>query len=166
MRLRRPRSAGARAIALLALLPAAALAAALLPPHEAFALSARALDPHTLEARFNVADGYYLYRDKLKFNLDGAAPMPIAPELPAGKIKHDDFFGDVETYRGLLVIRLPLPTAQASHKLTLMTESQGCADVGVCYPPQRQVLTLDIPAVGAGPSEVVAAPIGRPAWLK
>ncbi|MEP7064274.1 MAG: protein-disulfide reductase DsbD N-terminal domain-containing protein [Betaproteobacteria bacterium] len=165
MRPRHLRSAWA--IALLALLPvAAAFAAALLPPHEAFALSARALDPQTLEARFKVADGYYLYRDKLKFNLDGAAPVTISAELPAGKVKHDEFFGDVETYRGLVVIRLPLATAQASHKLTLMTESQGCADVGVCYPPQRQVLTLDIPAAAAGPSEVVVAPIGRPAWLK
>ena len=54
-------------------------AAELLPPHEAFALSARALDAQTLEARFNVADGYYLYRDKLKFNVDAPAPVHGLP---------------------------------------------------------------------------------------
>jgi thiol:disulfide interchange protein DsbD len=157
----------AAAVALIASLAAfAALAAALLPPHEAFALSARALDAQTLEARFSVADGYYLYRDKLKFNVDAPAPVTVSAELPAGKMKHDEFFGDVETYRGLVVIRIPMASAEAGRKLTLTTESQGCADAGVCYPPQRQILTLDVPAVGAGPSQVVEAPIGRPAWLK
>lgn len=143
-----------------------ACAAELLQPHEAFALSARALDPRTLEARFNVADGYYLYRDKLKFNADVQGAVNLKVQLPPGKLKHDEFFGDVETYRGLVVIRIALGDAESGRKVTLVTESQGCADVGVCYPPQRQSLTLDVPASGAGASAVVAAPIGRPAWLK
>lgn len=142
------------------------IAVDLLQPHEAFALSARALDAQTLEARFDVADGYYLYRDKLKFSVDaqGAPASPI--ELPPGKVKHDEFFGDVQTYRGSVVIRIPLAAANAGKQLTLVAESQGCADAGVCYPPQRQTLVLDVPAAGAGPSAKVVAPIGRPAWLK
>jgi thiol:disulfide interchange protein DsbD len=145
-------------------LPAAAVE--LLQPHEAFALSARAIDGQTLEARFNVADGYYLYRDKLKFNAGVPESVELKAELPPGKVKHDEFFGDVETYRGLLVIRIPMAAIESGKKLTLVTESQGCADAGVCYPPQRQTLTLDVPAAGAGPSALVDAPIGRPAWLK
>jgi thiol:disulfide interchange protein DsbD len=152
------------AFALAHSLPAAAVD--LLQPHEAFALSARAIDGQTLEARFNVADGYYLYRDKLKFNAGVPESVALEPELPPGKVKHDEFFGDVETYRGLLVIRIPMAAIESGKKLTLVTESQGCADAGVCYPPQRQTLTLDVPAAGAGPSAVVDAPIGRPAWLK
>jgi thiol:disulfide interchange protein DsbD len=138
----------------------------LLQPHEAFALSARALDAQTLEARFDVADGYYLYRDKLKFSVDAPGALPSQVELPPGKVKHDEFFGDVETYRGSLVIRIPLAAAEAGKQLTLVAESQGCADAGVCYPPQRQTLVLDVPVAGAGPSAAVVAPIGRPAWLK
>ncbi len=70
----------------------------LLPPEQAFRLSARALDPATIEARFDVADGYYLYRDKLRFTIEPVGALPA--NLPPGKRKHDEFFGDVETYRG------------------------------------------------------------------
>jgi thioredoxin:protein disulfide reductase len=154
----------AAVFALAQTLPAAAVE--LLQPHEAFALSARAIDGRTLEARFNIADGYYLYRDKLKFNAGVPQAVELTAELPHGKVKHDEFFGDVETYRGVLVIRIPMAALESGKKLTLVTESQGCADAGVCYPPQRQTLTLDVPATGAGPSALVDAPIGRPAWLK
>jgi thiol:disulfide interchange protein DsbD len=143
-----------------------AAAVDVLPPHEAFALSARALDASTLEARFNIVDGYYLYRDKLKFSVATPAPVAATPQLPPGKMKHDEFFGDSETYRGLLVVRLPLAAAEAGRTLTLVTESQGCADAGVCYPPQRQSLEVMVPAAGAGPGPLVLAPEGRPAWLK
>lgn len=149
--------------AALAALPAAA--AELLPPHEAFALSARALDASTLEARFNVVDGYYLYRDKLKFSVSAPASTAVKAELPPGRMKHDAFFGDSETYRGLVVVRLPLATAEGGRTVTLVTESQGCADAGVCYPPQRQTLDVDVPASG-GPGPFAIAPEGRPAWLK
>jgi thiol:disulfide interchange protein DsbD len=163
---RRRASAGAWwTVATLALAPLPVIAVDLLPPHEAFALSARALDASTLEARFNVVDGYYLYRDKLKFDVSAPTVVGVKPELPAGKMKHDEFFGDSETYRGLVVVRLPLAAAEAGRTLTLVTESQGCADAGVCYPPQRQTLEVSVPAKG-GPGPFAMASEGRPAWLK
>ena len=58
-----------------------------LEPEAAFAFSARALDANTLEARWQIADGYYLYRDKFKFELKGATLGQ--PTLPAGKVKQD-----------------------------------------------------------------------------
>jgi len=79
----------------------------LLPPEEAFRFSARALDARTIEARFDIADGYYLYRDKFAFET-GPDVGVGAPDLPAGQRKHDAFFGDVETYRGRIVVRVPL----------------------------------------------------------
>jgi thiol:disulfide interchange protein DsbD len=121
-----------------------------LPPEQAFRLSARALDERTLEARFNIADGYYMYRDKFGFAVDPAGP-PVA-QLPKGEMKDDEFFGKVETYRGLAVVRLPLPAAAPGRTVTLKVESQGCADVGVCYPPQVQEIKLTLPAAGAGPT--------------
>ena len=83
----------------------------LLPADQAFRLSARALDAKTLEIRFDVADGYYLYRDKLKFGVEPAAAGAGTPALPPGKVIEDEFFGRVATYRGPVVVRLPLAVA-------------------------------------------------------
>jgi thiol:disulfide interchange protein DsbD len=154
---------------LLRLVPAAALLVAalcgaaglptvepkLLPPEEAFRFSARALDDRTIEARFDVADGYYLYRDKFGFE---AAPADLGvgvPVLPAGVRKHDAFFGDVETYRGRVVIRVPLARGAAGQAIVLKAASQGCADAGVCYPPSVQQVTLALRATGVGPGPIV-----------
>jgi thiol:disulfide interchange protein DsbD len=143
-----------------------AAAAELLPPEQAFRFSARALDDRTLEARFAIADGYYLYRDKFRFAVtpDGAALG--APELPAGKVKTDEFFGKVETYRGTVVVKLPLSGASAGQTLVLAADSQGCADIGVCYPPTRQKLTLTLPAPGVGPGVTVEAAPAKKSWFK
>src|SRR4051812_27541892 len=112
---RKPRSASAwrwlGAACLLALSTGLVADPKLLPPEQAFRFSARALDEKTLEARFEVTDGYYLYRDKLKFALDPGMTDLVPPSLPAGKVKEDQFFGKVETYRGDVVVRLPLPAA-------------------------------------------------------
>jgi thiol:disulfide interchange protein len=139
----------------------ASLAPKLLPPEQAFHLSARAFDASTIEVRFVVADGYYLYRDKVQFTTE---PVPAAtPELPPGKAKHDAFFGDVETYRGEVIVRVPLAQTAAGATITLHANSQGCADVGVCYPPNPQQITLAIPANGkAGPF----VDAGRKGWFK
>jgi len=140
--------------------------AKLLPPEQAFRFSARALDARTLEARFDVADGYYLYREKLRFAVDGGGPVLGAPALPAGKAKHDEFFGDVETYRGALLVRLPLTNGAPGQAVVLKADSQGCADVGVCYPPTAQQVKLSLPAGGAGPGPLVDAAPPPKGWFK
>ena len=134
----------------------------LLPPEQAFRLSARALDAKTIEARFDVADGYYLYRDKMQFRTEPVAAG--AALLPPGKAKHDAFFGDVETYRGEVVVRVPLEHAAAGERITLHADSQGCADVGVCYPPNPQQLTLTVPVTGGKPGPFVEP--GGKGWFK
>jgi thioredoxin:protein disulfide reductase len=137
------------------------LAQSLLPADQAFRLSARALDAQTIEARYDIADGYYLYRDKMRFRTD-----PIAAQdarLPPGERKHDAFFGDVDTYRGEVVVRIALAQAAAGRSVTLHADSQGCADVGVCYPPNPQQLTLAIPQARY-PGPFVEP--GHARWLK
>lgn len=139
----------------------AGLGAKLLPPEQAFRLSVRALDASTLEARFDVADGYYLYRDKMRFSTD---PVPArAAVLPPGKTKHDAFFGDVETYRDVVLVRVPLAKSAAGQTLTVHADSQGCADVGVCYPPNPQQVRLVVPADGKTSDFVEPAGKG---WFK
>jgi thiol:disulfide interchange protein DsbD len=136
----------------------------LLPPEQAFHFSARALDDKTLEARFEVTDGYYLYREKLKFALDPGM-AELAATLPAGKVKEDQFFGKVETYRGDVVVRLPLPAPAAGKSVVLVADSQGCADAGVCYPLTRQKVTVAVPEPGRGPGPVVEAVPRKKYWF-
>jgi thioredoxin:protein disulfide reductase len=137
------------------------LAKSLLPADQAFRLSARAIDAKTLEARFDIATGYYLYRDKMHFRTDPVASQVAT--LPPGQRKHDAFFGDVETYRGEVVIRIPLAQTAAGTRVTLHADSQGCADVGVCYPPNPQQLTVAVPQAGY-PGPFVEA--GGKGWFK
>lgn len=154
-----------------ALLVLAALLAAgahadpkLLPPEQAFHFSARALDDRTLEARFEVTDGYYLYRDKLRFALDPGM-AELAATLPAGKVKEDSFFGKTETYRGDVVVRLPLPSPASGKSVVLVADSQGCADAGICYPLTRQKITVAVPEPGKGPGPVVEAVPRKKYWF-
>ncbi|MFO1304215.1 MAG: protein-disulfide reductase DsbD N-terminal domain-containing protein [Burkholderiales bacterium] len=162
-----PSAAATALAAVLAALAAAGPVRAdpkLLPPQEAFRLSARALDPRTLEARFSITDGYYMYREKMKFALDPGMEE-VAVALPPGKVKEDQFFGKVETYRGEVVVRVPLPEAAAGKPVVLVTDSQGCADAGVCYPATRQKLTLAPPEPGKGPGPVVEATPRKKNWF-
>ncbi|MDP3515014.1 MAG: protein-disulfide reductase DsbD [Sulfuritalea sp.] len=121
-----------------------------LPPEQAFRFSARAIDARTIEARWQITDQYYMYRDKFKFVLDGGTLG--APSLPPGKVKDDEIFGKVEIYRKEVKILLPV---EASGPVTLKAISQGCWDGGICYPPINQEAKLDLAAAG---SAVVPAP--------
>lgn len=122
-----------------------------LDPLVAFKPEARALDDKTVEVRYSIAKGYYLYRDKFRFAAEGATLG--TPVFPAGKQKHDDNFGDVEVYYKSVAIRLPL-SANQSGPITLKVTAQGCADAGVCYPPQEQKLSVTLPAPGSTPAAV------------
>lgn len=136
-------------------LPAGAAEQDLLEPDQAFRFSARVLGPDALEVRYQIAPGYYLYRDKFKFAIQPAGVELGPPELPPGKLKKDEFFGEVETYRGELRIRLPLKTAGAG-AATLTATSQGCADVGVCYVPHDQTARLTFASAGAAATRPAA----------
>ena len=119
-----------------------------LDPEKAFRFSARVVDGATLEARWQIADGYYMYRDKFKFSADSPEVKLGEPRFPKGKVKDDEIFGKVETYRGDLRIRIPVQ-GPAGTAFTLKTSSQGCADLGVCYPPLPQAAGLTLAAVSA-----------------
>ncbi|MEO6696495.1 MAG: protein-disulfide reductase DsbD domain-containing protein, partial [Gammaproteobacteria bacterium] len=118
----------------------------LLPVEQAFKLSAEAKDAQRLRVQWDIADGYYLYRERFKFTTDTAGVTLGTPSFPPGKKKTDEFFGEMEIYRHQVSIDIPVTRADpAVTKITLNVVSQGCADVGVCYPPQTQKLTLSMP---------------------
>ncbi len=116
-----------------------------LAPDRAFRFSAALIDGRTIEARFTIAEGYYLYRDKIHFAVEPETAGLTVPPLPEGKMKEDQFFGRVETYRGGMVVRLALKDAKPGKAVVIAAESQGCADIGLCYPPTVQKVTLSIP---------------------
>lgn len=130
----------------------------LLEPEKAFRFSARALDAGSIEVRYAIADGYYMYRDRFKFAAEGARLG--APQLPPGLKHKDEFFGETEIYRKEVRLRLP---AEGEGRVELTVTSQGCADIGVCYVPMESRATLQLaalqpPSMSAGPREPAAEP--------
>lgn len=133
-------------IALLTLLPALARADDFLEPEQAFKLSVKAVDATNIEVRFEIAPGYYMYREQFRIEADGATLG--APVLPVGKTKFDETFQKtVEIYRELLLVRVPVNQAMGPFKLAVT--GQGCADKGLCYPPQTTTVELTLPAASS-----------------
>ncbi|MBC3870450.1 protein-disulfide reductase DsbD [Undibacterium oligocarboniphilum] len=123
-----------------------------LDPEVAFTADAKMVAPDRVEVKLRVADGYYLYRERLKFTSPDA--QLGAPVLPAGKIKFDETFQkEVETYRHALLVRIPV---QAKGEFHLKVVRQGCADQGLCYPPQESEFVLQAgTAVTSATSDVI-----------
>ncbi|MGK0169486.1 MAG: thiol:disulfide interchange protein DsbD, partial [Gammaproteobacteria bacterium] len=123
----------------------------LLSPDQAFKVSAQTASNGTVSLTWDIADGYYLYRKRF-------ALSPKTPDLelgtahfPAGKMKDDEFFGPMEIYRGAVVVPLdiqripaPLPT---NNRLTIVARMQGCADMGICFPPNEAQVSFAAAAV-------------------
>lgn len=114
-----------------------------LDPEQAFRLSAQRADAHTIELRFDIEPGYYMYRERFAFEVQQPGVALGEAVLPAGKVKFDENFGkDVETYRGVLTVRLPVE--RAAGPFALAVTSQGCADKGLCYPPLTRELKVKV----------------------
>ncbi|MEE9397386.1 MAG: protein-disulfide reductase DsbD domain-containing protein, partial [Methylococcales bacterium] len=125
----------------------------LLPPDQAFRFTAKAKSDKEVALVWRIADGYYLYRNKFHIETDTTGSSLGDPAFPIGKKKHDDLFGEVEIYRGTLTVFVPLKQRARIDQITLKIVYQGCADVGVCYPPQKKTVTVRLP-----PPAVVTKP--------
>src|SRR5690349_14838594 len=113
---------------LLVIAPAAHAASGdeLLEPDKAFRFSAQALDSGTVEVRYRIADGYYLYRERFRFAVEPASVLLGSPRFPEGEIHEDKFFGKQVTFRREVRILLPL-AAGGADRMRLAVTSQGCA---------------------------------------
>jgi len=125
----------------------------LLEPEKAFLMSTRVLDERAIEVTFTIAPGYYMYRERFQFAVEpgfGAAFTLGKPEFPAGTRKKDEYFGEVETYRREVSIRVPVEKpAAGGDQFRLVATSQGCADVGVCYVPMQSKANIKLSAAGS-----------------
>ena len=134
-----------------------------LAPDQAFKLSSKVLGADMIRAEWTIVDGYYLYRDKFKFisNTPGVSFGPA--NFPKGKIKEDEFFGKIETYRKHVSIDIPVIRKDKNIEAVDLTfVAQGCADIGICYPPQKTPVKLMLPkAVSAVESTSVDTPASK-----
>lgn len=108
-----------------------------LPVEQAFSLDFVQQDQQ-LRVSFQIADGYYLYKHKLK--LAGVAVNFSKPQLPAALPHEDEYFGKTEVYRHQLVFDVPL--ANIDTDALLKIRFQGCADAGLCYPETTREIPL------------------------
>ena len=117
-----------------------------LPVREAFRLSLIDTTPEQIKLRFVAADGYYLYRHRFAFKTTETGVVIGEAKLPAGEQKTDDYFGEVEVYYGVLDVELPIQNPN-DRPFTLQVTYQGCADKGLCYPPESESFEIgDAPA--------------------
>lgn len=121
-----------------------------LPVREAFRLSLVSTTPEQLKLRFVAEPGYYLYRHRFQFKANDASVVVGNAKLPAGEQKNDEYFGEVEVYYGVLDVELPLQNPN-NRPFTLQVTYQGCADKGLCYPPETESLQIGDPPKPATP---------------
>ncbi len=133
----------------------------LLPVDEAFQLAVTSVNDKQATLGFRIADGYYLYRHAFKFRPADSHTTVGEAQIPEGHKKTDEFFGEVETYRKAVDIILPVQSRTGQARVEV--KYQGCADAGVCYPPQKKVLTFTLPATRDQNQTTMALPASKPA---
>ncbi|MDO8813688.1 MAG: protein-disulfide reductase DsbD [Gallionella sp.] len=122
-----------------------------LPPDKAFGLQIMVRDAHTLQANFSVTPGYYLYRDKIKFDVRGGTANIQAVNLPKGEMKQDPSFGQTEVFHRSIQAEIILNRPNdAATGITLDAVYMGCSEEGLCYPPIKKALQLNLPDAKTG----------------
>ena len=128
-------------------------ASSFVPVEQAYQLAV-AVEADQIIFNWSIRDGYYLYRDRFKFNAVDATSQLRSPVFETGKIKWDDYFeADVEVYYKKTSVAVPFQSS--AEQIEMQIESQGCADAGLCYPPYKQWLTIDL---GSGIVEISTTP--------
>lgn len=121
-----------------------------LPVDEAFQPLAAATDGNTIEVSIAVAPGYYLYKDKISVSTGSGRVQLGKLQLPPGEMKADPYFGDTEVYHEDVLAELPVARATPEAlDLELDLSYQGCAEDGICYPPETRSLSVSLPAASA-----------------
>lgn len=134
-----------------------------LPPDQAFRFAALADGSDRVRLSWQIADGYYLYRARIKVSTTSKQAQLGATQFPPGQVKNDEYFGRQEVYHHELTATVPVARAAAGTlELPLQVTYQGCADAGLCYPPITKPVSVTLSADKAGAGGGSAAP-GTPA---
>lgn len=128
----------------------------ILDPDQAFILDTRVVNGAVV-ASWTIADGHYLYRDKVKILAEDASLPTGELSTSAGEKKHDEFFGDIEVYHHAAEARLPL-LKSVSGRYNFSIKYQGCSEIaGICYPPITKQVTLDLSGAGIATADSAAS---------
>ncbi|MCJ7558790.1 MAG: protein-disulfide reductase DsbD [Gammaproteobacteria bacterium] len=102
-------------------------------------------DAQEIRVQLDIQDGYYLYRKRFRFNAITPGLALGEPVYPAGETHTDEFFGEQEIYRGKQLIRIPYTAPAQLRSAEFGMRLQGCADMGLCYPPQDWTSAITLP---------------------
>ena len=136
-----------------------------LPPDQAFRFDALPDGTDRVRLNWEIADGYYLYRARIKVVTSSASAQLGTPQFPAGQVKTDEYFGEQEIYHHELSATVPVARASSGAiELPLQVTYQGCADAGLCYPPITKTVSVRLPgaAGAAAPGGSAGASAGAP----
>jgi len=115
-----------------------------LPVEQAFAFSAEAESSQLLKTRWKIADGYHLYKDKFKFSVSPESVTIASINYPKAEMFSDKNLGKLESYKGSIEVLIKLSSTDSKGKIQLTSQYQGCADVGLCYPPETKQTEFDL----------------------
>ncbi|MBM0103475.1 protein-disulfide reductase DsbD [Steroidobacter sp. S1-65] len=116
-----------------------------LPPDEAFRFGPGMEQPDKVALTWIIAEDYYLYKDRIQVTTDTPGVTLGRLQLPEGKPKHDEYFGDTEVYYEVLEASLPIARPAGAGTLDLNVTYQGCAEGGLCYNPITKQVSLELP---------------------
>jgi thioredoxin:protein disulfide reductase len=128
-----------------------------LPADQAFVFSASSPSPDRVVLRWDIADDYYLYRDKVKIQALDSGVQLGTPRMPPGETKHDEYFGEQVVYHSDMQADVPVVAAAGTREVPLEVVYQGCADAGLCYPPIHKRITVKLASASAGTAAAPAA---------
>jgi len=112
-----------------------------LSPEKAFQPSIKLIENNHLEVSWDIEKGYYLYLGMFEFSVDNLDTKIIKVDMPEGKKKKDEFFGDVDVYYNSTKANIYFD--KITSKTNLILKYQGCADAGLCYPPITKKFPLE-----------------------
>lgn len=122
-----------------------------LEPEVAFRFSARLASSQLLEVHYQIAEGYYLYRKRFRFEVEPRSVVLGNPRYPDGEWHEDEFFGRSEIFRTEVNIQIPIVSGfDTAATIRLVAISQGCADGGICYLPTRQTAEFETLGIAGG----------------
>jgi len=134
-----------------------------LPVDQAFVLSTQSPARDRVQLRWDIADDYYLYRDKVTVKTTAANVQLGKPAIPGGETKHDEYFGEQVVFHGEMVADLAIAAAAGVSEVPLEITYQGCADAGLCYPPVKKAVVVTLGSTAnPGQPQAVAADVARP----
>jgi thiol:disulfide interchange protein DsbD len=142
------------------------------PVDEVFFPELFPVDGNTVELGIRIVPGFYIYKDKLTVRVLNNNAQAGRWDLPAGKMKFDEYFGEMEVYLDSFLAELTIARATPdAMELELEFGYQGCAEGGLCYMPQTRLLTVALPdassvgALDSAASAAAGAPVSEQAFL-